>query len=73
MFISAVQNGDVDPSSPVKQDLDGLESIEKAKTLTFEQVFLVYKFLETPLHTLIEGLTLRQEEEVRRYYRTIAK
>lgn len=32
------------------------ERIAKCRRLTFDQVFLIHKFMETPLETLVHGL-----------------
>jgi len=47
--------------------------IEKLKALKFDQVFLINKFMETPLDSLVQGLRNKNEEDVKRYYRSVAK
>lgn len=47
--------------------------LSKLASLNFDKVFLVHKFLESPLNILVDGMTSKKEEDVKKYYRTIAK
>ena len=61
-------------SESLRQDLDvSPDHRLRMCHLTFDQVFLIYKFIETPLLTLQEGLSTKSEEDVKRYYRSIAR
>lgn len=43
------------------------------KALSLDQVFLIYKFLETPLQTLIDTISAKSEDDIKKYYRNMAK
>lgn len=47
--------------------------LAKLITLSFDKVFLIHKFLESPMHILVDGMSAKKEEDVKKYYRTIAK
>ncbi len=38
---------------------------------TFEQVYLVYKFLETPMNLMLQGM--EEKSDAKKYYRSIVK
>lgn len=50
----------------------GIE-ISKLISLSFDKVFLIHKFLESPMDILVDGMSAKKEEDVKKYYRTIAK
>ena len=41
--------------------------------LTFDQIFLIHKFLETPLDMLVNGMCSKEPDLVKKYFRTVAK
>ena len=47
--------------------------VRKLGDLKFDHIFLINKFLETPLDTLVQGLVSKGEEDVRNYYKQVAK
>lgn len=47
--------------------------MEKLSNLSYDQIFLVYKFSETPLNTLVHGMKNKSLEELKKYTRTLAK
>lgn len=47
--------------------------LSKLISLSFDKVFLIHKFLESPMNILVDGMTSKKEEDVKKYYRTIAK
>jgi len=55
----------------------GLEEIDhiisKVNQLQFDHIYLVYKFIETPLNILSTGLAKLSEEDRRNYYKNVAK
>ena len=38
---------------------------------SFEQVYLVYKFLETPMNLVLQGM--EEKSDAKKYYRSIVK
>ena len=42
------------------------------QSLTFDKVFVVCKFLETPLKMVVEGLESKSRDEIKKYYKQIA-
>ena len=46
---------------------------ESKSSLQFHQVYLVYKFLDTPIQHITEGLRSKSRDEVRSFYKSIAK
>lgn len=50
----------------------GIE-LSKLISLSFDKVFLIHKFLESPMDILVDGMSAKKEEDVKKYYRTIAK
>lgn len=38
---------------------------------SFEKVFLVYKFLETPMNLVLQGM--EEKDDAKKYYRSIVK
>jgi hypothetical protein len=42
-------------------------------SLQFHQVYLVYKFLDTPLKYIVEGMRSKTPEQARSFYKNIAK
>ena len=69
-FLLSLENNN---SNSPTSSLNPEAAQEKMSQLTFDQVFLVYKFLETPLNTLVQGMKNKSLEEVKKYTRTLAK
>lgn len=58
----------------IDADKDTLESyVRKLSDLQFDHIYLVHKFLETPLNVIVSGLANKSEENVRNYYKQVAK
>merc|ERR1712226_1647584 len=58
----------------IDADEDTLESyVKKLGNLQFDHIYLVHKFLETPLNVIASGLANKSEEDVRNYYKQVAK
>jgi hypothetical protein len=55
-------------SDPIKNS----DVTDKLLGLKFDQVFLVYKFIETPIEMLAEGMGRLPKETAKKYFRTIA-
>jgi len=54
----------------IDADKDTLESyVKKLGDLQFDHIYLIHKFLETPLDVIVSGLVNKSEEDVRNYYK----
>lgn len=54
----------------IDADKDTLESyVKKLGNLQFDHIYLIHKFLETPLDVIVSGLVNKSEEDVRNYYK----
>jgi hypothetical protein len=47
--------------------------ISSSLPLQFHQVYLVYKFLDTPLNLIIEGMRSKSPSDLRSFYKNIAR
>mmetsp|Transcript_3524 Transcript_3524/g.6023 ORF Transcript_3524/g.6023 Transcript_3524/m.6023 type:complete len:167 (+) Transcript_3524:405-905(+) len=68
----SVDQSMADDLAMLGEGMEGVSS-EKLHGLSFEQVFLIYKFLETPMQILIDGMKCRSEEQLKKYFRQVAK
>lgn len=50
-----------------------IKSFQKMKALSIEQVWMIYNFLETPSERLIDSLSDKSDDDVKKYYRNVAK
>jgi hypothetical protein len=48
------------------------EALDKLSALTFDQVFLIHKFIETPQEILVEGMSKMPTESLKKYFRMVA-
>lgn len=54
--------------------MEELKTLGKDKSsVNFQQVYLVYKFNETPINILVQGLQSKNPDEAKRFYKTVAK
>lgn len=49
-----------------------IRDVSGAKKASYDQVYLTYKFLITPLALLVKGMAKKTEADVKRYYHKIA-
>ena len=49
-----------------------MRDLERMQHLNFDQVFLIYKFMETPLPILIEGMSSKPLDKMKKYFKSIA-
>jgi hypothetical protein len=49
-----------------------MKDMERLQQLSFDQVFLIYKFLETPLPIMIEGMSSKPADQMKKYFKQIA-
>merc|ERR1719152_156976 len=47
--------------------------VEKVSQLKFDNIYLVYKFIETPLQVISSGLCKLSEEDRKNYYKNVAR
>ena len=55
------------------ETLDESGNTRQSEAMNFDQVFLTYKFLLTPEQILVGGMKCKAIEDVKKYYRSIAK
>jgi len=49
-----------------------MKDMERLQHLNIDQVFLIYKFLETPMSIMIEGMSSKPGDQMKKYFKQIA-